>query len=47
MSQDVLSEDAWKEMDAEILAAIDTAVRYAQDSPFPDPEMAVEDVFSD
>ncbi len=47
MSQGVLSEDAWKEMDTEILAAIDTAVRYAQDSPFPDPEMAVEDVFSD
>ena len=45
--QQLLSEEAWQKMDEEILAAIEDSVKFALDSPFPAPEMAVEDVFAD
>ena len=47
IAQQLLTEEAWQKMDAEILAAIEDSVKFALDSPFPDPEMAVEDVFAD
>lgn len=42
-----LTEEAWQNMDAEILQSIEDAVAFAQDSPFPGLETAVEDVFAD
>ena len=45
--QGVLTEEAWQKMDAEILAAIEDAVKFAEESPFPDPGAAVEDVFAE
>ena len=47
MAQGILNEEGWQEMDGEILAAIEGAVEFAEDSPFPEPETAVEDVFAD
>ena len=47
MEQGILNEEGWQEMDGEVLAAIEAAAKFAEDSPFPDPEMAVEDVFVD
>ena len=37
MDQGVLTEEAWQKMDAEILAAIEDAVKFSEESPFPDP----------
>ena len=45
--QNLLTEDAWHDMDAEILQDIEDAVAFAQDSPFPELDTAVEDVFAD
>ncbi|MFC2010332.1 thiamine pyrophosphate-dependent dehydrogenase E1 component subunit alpha [Chloroflexota bacterium] len=42
----VLTEQDLREMDSQVLAQIDEAVRYALDSPLPAPEDALEDVFS-
>ena len=47
MDQGVLTEEAWQKMDAEILAAIEDAVKFSEESPFPDPDAAVEDVFAE
>lgn len=47
MDQGLLTEDAWQKMDAEILKAIEDAVKFSEESPFPDPEAAVEDIFAD
>ena len=47
MTQGILNEEGWQEMDGDILAAIEGAVEFAEDSPFPDPETATEDVFAD
>ena len=47
MDQELLTEDAWQKMDAEILKAIEDAVKFSEESPFPDPEAAVEDIFAD
>jgi pyruvate dehydrogenase E1 component alpha subunit len=47
MDQGVLTEEAWQKMDAEILAAIEDAVKFSEESPFPDPEAAVEDIFAE
>ena len=38
---------AWHNLDAEILQDIEDAVAFAQDSPFPELDTAVEDVFAD
>ncbi len=45
--QGLLTEEAWQQMDDEILAAIEDAVKFSEASPFPDPEAAVEDIFAD
>ena len=42
-----LNDAAWQKMDDEILAAVEQAVKFSEDSPFPEPEAAVEDVFAD
>ena len=47
MAQDLLSEEGWQEMDREILAEIEDAVKFAAESPFPRLEAALEDVFAD
>ena len=43
----LLTEGAWQKMDTEILAAIEDAVKFAEESPFPDPEAAIEDIFAE
>ena len=47
MDQGCITQDAWQEMDREILAEIEEAVQFAIESPFPDLEAAVEDVFAE
>ncbi len=47
IDQGLLTEEAWQKMDVEILAAIEDAVKFSEESPFPDPEAAVEDIFAD
>jgi TPP-dependent pyruvate/acetoin dehydrogenase alpha subunit len=44
--QGQLSEDEWRAMDDEIVQAIEAAVAYAEASPFPAPESALDDVFA-
>jgi pyruvate dehydrogenase E1 component alpha subunit len=43
-AQNDLTAEDWEKMDEEILAEIEGAVRYAEDSPFPEPDAALEDV---
>lgn len=43
----LLTEDAWKRMDEKILQEIEQAVTFAKESPFPELETALEDVFAD
>ena len=45
--QNLLTQEAWHNLDAEILQDIEDAVAFAQDSPFPELDTAVEDVFAD
>jgi len=45
--QGQLSDEEWQAMDEEVLRAIDAAVTFAQASPVPAPEAALEDVFAD
>ncbi len=47
MNQGILTKEAWQEMDAEILKAIEDAVKFSEESPFPKPEAAVEDIFAE
>ena len=47
MEHGILTEEAWQKMDAEILAAIEDAVKFSEESPFPKPEAAVEDIFAE
>ena len=47
MNHGILTEEAWQKMDAEILAAIEDAVKFSEESPFPEPEAAVEDIFAE
>ncbi len=47
MEQGLLVDTAWRKMDTEILAEIEAAVKFAEESPFPDLEAALEDVFAD
>ena len=42
----ILTDAAWKQMDAAILEDIEQAVTFAKESPFPPLETAVEDVFA-
>ena len=46
MDQGCITQDAWQEMDREILAEIEASVQFSKESPFPDLEAAVEDVFA-
>jgi TPP-dependent pyruvate/acetoin dehydrogenase alpha subunit len=43
----ILTKNDIEEMDSQILAKIEDAVKYALDSPFPAPEEALDDVFSE
>ena len=45
--QGQLGDEEWEAMDREILRAIDVAVAFAEASPVPCPEAALEDVFAD
>ena len=47
MEHDLLTEETWQKMDAEILEAIEDAVKFSEESPFPEPEAAVEDIFAE
>ena len=47
MEHGILTDEAWQKMDAEILEAIEDAVKFAEESPFPKPEAAVEDIFAE
>ena len=47
MEHGILTEEAWEKMDAEILDAIEDAVKFSEESPFPEPEAAVEDIFAE
>ena len=47
MEHGLLTEEAWQKMDAEILKAIEDAVKFSEESPFPEPEAAVEDIFAE
>ena len=47
MEHGLLTEEAWQKMDADILEAIEDAVKFAEESPFPKPEAAVEDIFAE
>jgi len=44
--QGQLSDGEWKQMDREILHAVQESVDFAKASPFPAPEAALEDVFA-
>ena len=47
MDYGLLTEEAWQKMDADILAAIEDAVKFSEESPFPEPEAALEDIFAE
>lgn len=44
--QGQLSDEEWAAMDAEILEAIERSVAFAEASPFPEPDSALDDVFA-
>jgi TPP-dependent pyruvate/acetoin dehydrogenase alpha subunit len=45
--QGQFSDDEWKKMDDEVLAAIERSVAFSEASPFPKPQAALEDIFAD
>lgn len=45
--QGQLTDDEWQAMDREILAVIDRSVAFAEASPFPAPDAALEDVYAE
>jgi TPP-dependent pyruvate/acetoin dehydrogenase alpha subunit len=45
--QGQLTNDEWESIDQEIIKLIDNAVTFADASPFPPAEAALEDVFAD
>ncbi|HCX04654.1 MAG TPA: pyruvate dehydrogenase (acetyl-transferring) E1 component subunit alpha, partial [Clostridiales bacterium] len=47
LENDVASEDKLKEISDNINSEIEEAVKFAKESPFPDVEASVEDVYSD
>ncbi|HEY93950.1 MAG TPA: thiamine pyrophosphate-dependent dehydrogenase E1 component subunit alpha [Dehalococcoidia bacterium] len=47
LEEGILTEQELTDIDSEILKKIDEAVKFAEESPFPDPEDALEDVYSD
>ena len=46
IAQGILGSDELQEMEAKIQGIVDAAVRFAEESPYPDPEEALEDVFA-
>ena len=46
MGQAVLNDEAWQIMNDGISQEIKAAVKFAEDSPFPEPKDALEDVFA-
>ena len=47
MDREVLNDEAWEKMQEEIAQEIKAAVKFAEESPFPEPEDALEDVFAE
>jgi len=47
LDNNVLTEDDIKKIDEEIAAEIDEAIKFAEESPFPPVEAAVEDIYTD
>jgi TPP-dependent pyruvate/acetoin dehydrogenase alpha subunit len=41
-----MSEADWQAMDKEVLGSIEAAVAFAEKSPFPKPEQALEDMYA-
>ena len=46
-AQNLLTDDAWKKMDDDVLRTIEDAVTFAKESPLPDLETVLEDMFAD
>jgi pyruvate dehydrogenase E1 component alpha subunit len=46
MEQGILAGDDMRKMDAEVQAEIEAAIRFAEESPRPEPEVAFEDLFA-
>lgn len=46
LDEGILSEKDLEDMNSEVLEKIEEAVKFADESPFPDPEDALEDVYS-
>jgi pyruvate dehydrogenase E1 component alpha subunit len=47
MDQGTIDQEAWQKMDSEILEAVEASVKFAKESPFPELEDALKDVFAD
>ena len=46
-AHNILTDEAWKKMDDDVLRAIEDAVTFAKESPLPDLETVLEDMFAD
>jgi TPP-dependent pyruvate/acetoin dehydrogenase alpha subunit len=46
MQKGIMDERALEGINAEVLSQVQEAVEYALESPLPDPEDALEDIFS-
>jgi len=47
IEREVMIEEDWAKMEGEIAQEVLDAVKFAEESPFPDPEEALVDVFAD
>ena len=47
MDRDALNQEEWQKMDEDILNKIEEAVTFAKESPFPEPDAALQDVFAE
>ena len=45
LAEGLISDDEYEEMNAKMNQIVENAVRFAEESPFPSPEEALEDVF--
>ena len=45
-AQGQLTDAGWAQIDKEVLAAIEASVKFAEASPFPKPEAALEDMYA-
>jgi pyruvate dehydrogenase E1 component alpha subunit len=46
LSQGLISADELREMEHRIDAVVQEAIRFAEESPYPEPHEALEDVFA-